>query len=370
MASLVNMLPWRSVLGKKAFMLLTLASIGGAAYYLGRLGGPQLVEAQTPGVNPPNLLHHGTANVGDSDYSRRIVATIYGNQPISREELGEYLIARFGAERLDFLVNRKIVEKACQARGITVTDAEIQAQLQADVRALGGPTMSEKIFADQVLRKFNKTLFEWKEDVVRPKLLLAKYCKPYVKVEEADIQKTYEARYGPKVKCRLIVLAEDDRRKDLIWKEVQESDDKFKEYAKTQMIPALAANAGEASAIHKHFGDERIEREAFKMKPGDVSHCIQLKDRTWLIMKCDEHIPADPKRGYVDVRLELFKELEEVKLAQLIAETFQRLRKEASPHLYLTAQQRQNNLDQRTHEELQPVSGGAPPSTATTPPLK
>ena len=39
------------------------------------------------------------------------MATIYGNIPITREELGEFLISRFGADRLEFLVNRKIVEK-------------------------------------------------------------------------------------------------------------------------------------------------------------------------------------------------------------------------------------------------------------------
>ena len=59
----------------------------------------------------PAPLPSGVAN--DPGQSR-IVAYIYETIPITREELGEYLIARFGTERLDLLVNKRIIEIECR----------------------------------------------------------------------------------------------------------------------------------------------------------------------------------------------------------------------------------------------------------------
>src|SRR5260370_34641566 len=43
-----------------------------------------------------------------SDYSQRVVAYIHGNIPVTREELGEFLIARQGASKVELLVNRRL----------------------------------------------------------------------------------------------------------------------------------------------------------------------------------------------------------------------------------------------------------------------
>src|SRR5439155_1421117 len=60
-----------------------------------------------------------------ADYTSRVVAYIYGTTPITREELGEYLIARFGTDKLGLLVNKRIIETACQTRGVEVADANL-----------------------------------------------------------------------------------------------------------------------------------------------------------------------------------------------------------------------------------------------------
>src|SRR5438128_2429968 len=107
-----------------------------------------------------------------SDYSRRVVAYVYDTIPITREELGEYLIARMGAERLRNLVNKRIIEHACQQKGIEVTAAEVEADL---AETLKGMQLEQKRFVEEVLQKqYPKTLYEWKEDVVKPELPIAK----------------------------------------------------------------------------------------------------------------------------------------------------------------------------------------------------
>ena len=52
-----------------------------------------------------------------SDNANRWVAVIYGNVPITREELAEYLIER-NSDKLELLVNIKLIEHACHLKGV------------------------------------------------------------------------------------------------------------------------------------------------------------------------------------------------------------------------------------------------------------
>src|SRR5262249_47053434 len=101
----------------------------------------------------------GTTEPG-SDSSRQVVAYIYGTTPITRRDLGEYLIARHGADSLELLVNKRIIEQCCKEKGIQVTAAEVDSALAEDLKGMG---VNLKDFVDQVLKHYNKTLYEWKE---------------------------------------------------------------------------------------------------------------------------------------------------------------------------------------------------------------
>src|SRR5437867_2352038 len=109
----------------------------------------------TPGANATRLAEGASP--------RQVVAYIYGSIPITREDLAEYLIARQGAERLELMVNHRIIELTCQKKGITVTDAEVDAALAEDLRRMNIPSVKE--FDNQILKKNKTTLYEYKEDV-------------------------------------------------------------------------------------------------------------------------------------------------------------------------------------------------------------
>src|SRR5262245_26011342 len=131
-----------------------------------------------------------------SDYSRRVVAYHHGTIPITREDLGEYLIARQGAEKLELLVNRRIIEQACKEKGIVVSGAEVEATFADDLKELKLPLND---FKNRLLKEYRKTLYEWKEDVVWPKIALTKLCRDRVKVEPRDLSNAFEAYYGERV---------------------------------------------------------------------------------------------------------------------------------------------------------------------------
>src|SRR5262249_14111486 len=99
--------------------VLGLGTLGTMAFGIGWLFGQQTPPAMAQ--PPPPAQTAPVAPPTNPDYSNRVVAYIYGTTAITREELGEYLIARYGSEKLELLINKRIIEHACQERGIEVT---------------------------------------------------------------------------------------------------------------------------------------------------------------------------------------------------------------------------------------------------------
>ena len=81
--------------------LVALATVG--AFCWGRFGGHNQARGQSPQAQIDASLYQ---TPGRGDRNGHVVAYIFGDIPITREELGEYLVQRCGADWLDFLVNR------------------------------------------------------------------------------------------------------------------------------------------------------------------------------------------------------------------------------------------------------------------------
>src|SRR5262249_8125012 len=61
-------------------------------------------------------------------WAGRVAAPLYGGKvQIPRQERGKFLIQRYGAAHLPMLVNRRIIENACQAHNLTLANSEVEA---------------------------------------------------------------------------------------------------------------------------------------------------------------------------------------------------------------------------------------------------
>jgi hypothetical protein len=342
------------------------AGVATLAFVCGRQGGLSQARATTPGGDPFVSPLPMAPAASSSDYNRRVVAYIYNNIPITREELGEYLIARLGAERVEFLVNERIIEHACQTKNVQVTDAEIDAQLREEVDAL---KISVGEFESKILKRFNKTLYEYREDKIRPQLALQKFCRDRIMVTGEDLKNAFEARYGDKVKVRMIVFGPTEQKRAYeVHAKVRSDSAAFDEECRAQaFLPILGAKNGEVPPIHRHFGDAKIEQEAFSLKPGEVSSVIELKDKSFVILKCVEHVPADTTVTMDKARPELYKEVFDQKLAMQVPAAFQELRREASPQVFLRKQVTQEDLERTTRQILNPSDTKSAPPIPTPP---
>src|SRR5262249_6177597 len=196
------------------------------------------------------------------DYAQCAVAFL-DQGPITRAELGEYLIPRCGLEKLDLLIKKRVLEGACAARGITVTAAEVEGALAEQIRGLN---VNRDRFVKEVLRGYHKNLTEWREDVIRPRLLPTRLIRDRLRLSEDDLRQAFEAHYGEKVECRVIFF-KDEQEAFSCYGELRRSDDAFVERARKQCEgkEEYAATGGKIKPFGRGtLANKALEEEAFR----------------------------------------------------------------------------------------------------------
>jgi PPIC-type PPIASE domain len=301
----------------------------GTGYFLGQAHtNPLAAQPAKSGVVPAA----GTASAEKPlPADKRVVAYVYGSTPITREEFGEYLIQQVGRDKIRFFVNKKIIEAAAARQNIVVTPQEVDAIIKQDCGKLG---MDTNQFLETVVKgKYGQTIDEWREEVIRPRLVLQAMCKSQIKVEEADLKKVFENLYGEKVVCRVILWAP-NQREDAFkrYNEIRKSEEAFDDAARSQLSSDLAARAGLVDPIGRYSGPgtAKIEEIAFRLKDGQLSEIIETPGGL-LVIKRVKSIPARTDVTFESAREALVKELTDRLMEQEIPKMFAKLNEEAHP---------------------------------------
>lgn len=284
-------------------------------------------------AQPPAATPAPTPTAVAEDYARP-VAYVNGNQPITRRDLGEFLMARGGADKIDLLINKIIIENEAKRLGITVTETEMEAAFLTDLEGLSDGGIKKGDFVNIVLPKYNKTLYEWMEDVIRPRLLLTKMITGKIQVSEEDITIQFEREFGEKREVQIIMWPKGDDPKTLtaIWEKIRGDQKEFDSVARQMANPSLAASAGRIKPISKHTyaEDNVIEKTAFDLKVGEVSHILQTK-QGHVVMKLLGVIPPVKDVDRAAVRARHVKQAYEEKVSAAIPAQFKVLHDAAAP---------------------------------------
>ncbi|MBN9119701.1 MAG: hypothetical protein J0I06_11185 [Planctomycetes bacterium] len=355
---------------------LAFAGVAAAGYVFGITGEPLAAQPQpglpgTPAAPPAPLPTGGAVRPNAPgqpapEPDRRVVGYIYGNVPITREELGDFLIARGGHEKLELLCNKKIIETEAARRGVTATAVEVRAGLEEDLRGLG---INLKDFEKHVLPKYNKSLYEWVEDVIKPKLLLSKMCKDRVKVTDDDIRKEFENRYGERRQAKIICWSKEDlRAAQTQWDVARKGDAEFDSVAKMQADPNLAAACGLVKPIGRHSDgeDDTVVKTLYSMKVGEISGIIEVKAGLMCI-KCVAVVPPEAGKALDDkMKSALHRELYEKRMTAEIPKFFQELKAAAQPNLLLKGPPSAAEFREGVNQIIN-QAGGVPPGAAPKP---
>ena len=267
-----------------------------------------------------------------------VAATINGT-PIAIHALDEQCIARHGQETLEGMINRRLLEQACRRQNITLTEADLGAEI-ARAAAIGvkpKPDGSPDVDAwlELVTKKQGISMDAYRNEVVWPTAALKKLVGDRVEVTEEDLRKGYEANYGPRARCLAIVLG-NQRRAQQVFELARKNNttEYFGELAAQYSIEAGSqAMHGEVPPIKRYGGQPQVEEEAFQLRPGELSGVIQVADK-FIILRCEEYTkPA--KVDFAAVRNDLYEDLYEKKLRLAMGEQFEKLQEMATVDNYL-----------------------------------
>jgi parvulin-like peptidyl-prolyl isomerase len=186
-------------------------------------------------------------------------------------------------------------------------DAEIAhaAKLAGVVDKQGNPDFDkwfEMATKEQGLKKE-----QYLRDSVWPSAALKKLTGSSIQVNKEDIQKSFEANYGERVRCRAIVLG-DMRRAQEVWAKARENTtvDFFGDLAEQYSIePQSKALRGEVPPIRRNGGQPQVEDVAFEMADGELSGIIQIGDK-FVIMLCEGR--TEPVKVRADEVTEILKQ--------------------------------------------------------------
>lgn len=304
----------------------------GAGIVIGHFAGVGGTVAQTPQVKQVS------ANIPAADANKRVVGFIFGNIPLHRETFGEYLIARKGADKFDLFVNKCIIEHAALRKGITVTDAEIEAIIEEDAKL--ATIANKEEFLRVATQQYGCSIWEWKEDVIKPRLMLYKMGKENIdaiKIADEEIKARYDVLHGKRVKLKMILMPNNQANTLMrAYDEIRADEAGFDRWAKKNPNADLAARAGEVEPFSKgSSGDEQLETEAFKLQPGETSRVIQTRSGV-LVMRCLGYIDG-PAGDLEKEKASIEKWLRERKIEAEVPKIMKALIEEAKPQKFFQA---------------------------------
>jgi len=253
------------------------------------------------------------------------------------------------------MIDRKLIAQALKKAGISVSTEEVEAEvvhmagLMVPPKPDGSPDVEG--WLETVKERTGMTPELYREQVAWPAAALKKLSADQVKVTEEDLRKGFEANYGPKVRCRAIVLA-DFRRAQDVWEKARRNPtvEYFGDLAAQYSIePASQALRGEVPPIAKHHGNPLLEKEAFSLKPGELSGIIQVGDK-YVILLCEGYTePADV--SFEEVRSLIYEDIFEKKQQLAMMTYFDRLKDQATIDNFLAGE---------THSPVRPASAQMP----------
>lgn len=277
------------------------------------------------------------------------------NQAISYDDVARECVERHGADVLEKIINRMIIQQECEKRGVVVTEAEVLKEVQ---KICKGFQLPPETYYQLLQTEQDITPQQYHRHIIWPKLALQKLAGKNVTVTEEDMRKAFERDYGPRVEVRIIVIDGNIRQAGEIWDQCNANPQDFENLAKKHSAdPNSRPLGGVVPPIRKHAGLSQIEEEAFKLKPGDISSVIQIGKNRHVIMKCEGYtkpVVADVK----DVWEELHEALTEEKTQLAVAEVFENLKDQAEVINYLTKESTVRKAPtQQTPGSIQQTSG-------------
>jgi len=259
------------------------------------------------------------------------VAAVINGREFATAALAEECMTRSGKEVLEGMIGRTLLVHALTQARVEVTQQDIDAEIARAALAMGKTTEPGGNVPDvagwikEITEKQKIPFEQYVHDTVWPSVALKKLVAPGVQVTDEDLQKGFEANYGPRVKCRAIVHNQ-MRKAQEVWQLARDNPtaEHFGMLAEQYSVDSVSrALRGEVPPLQRHGGQPKLEEEAFKMQPGEMSGIIQV-DEAFVILFCEGY--TKPRKiEFAEVRDLIRDDVYEKKLRLAMAKEYNRL---------------------------------------------
>jgi foldase protein PrsA len=265
---------------------------------------------------------------------------------IPLDNVARECLLRIGNDVLDSMLNRAVIQLACEEQGVTVTHAEVEQEITRIAQQFKIPVEN---WIAMLQQERNISPEQYSRDIIWPMLALKKLAGSGVDITKEDLHKAFTRHYGPRVKCRMI-MCDNLRRADDVWQQAKLKPDDFERLARDHSIdPNSRSLGGSIPPIARYSGNDDIETAAFKLREGEISHIVNIGFNRYVILKSEgltKQLVTDPK----DVSVELHRDLVEQKVEDAIAKLFDGLKRSTRIDNY---------WNQTTTGDMDQVSGTA-----------
>ena len=287
------------------------------------------------------------------------VAATVNNRQIKLDQLSEECYLRHGKEVLEGEINRLVLQQELKRQSRTVTERAIDEEIARAADAYGylrpNDTPDVEAWLKSVTDADGVTVDLYVRDAVWPSVALKSLVADRVQISKEDLDKGFASNYGERVKVLVIVLG-NQRQAIKVWEAArkEDTDKAFGKLAHEYSIePVSRANSGEVPPVRQHSGQPSIEKEAFRLKTGELSQVISAGDK-YILMRClGRTKPVDVDRQATEA--ELRKDIQEKKLRLEMAKEFDRLKDVAQIDNFLAGTAQSGRRQVRT---------SGPPTTA------
>lgn len=307
----------------------------------------------------------GKAKVGTATKSAPY-ARVNG-ELITHDIVAAECLERHGAEVLDGIINRTIIQQACRAKGVEVSAAEVNAEVMRIAKRFELPVES---WYQMLQAERNITPMQYQRDVIWPMLALKKLAGENIEITEKDMQQAFLREYGPRVKAKMIMLDNFNRAKE-IWAQAQAKPEDFGRLAREHSVePTSRALDGDIPPIRRYSGNEDLVEAAFNLKEGEISAIRQAgqpgENRYVILLSKGQ---TEPIVKFEEVKEELHAQLHEQKVQESVANLFEKLKEQSRIDNLLTNTSTSNTNIQRTSgtAPAAPKAGGTPTKRPAAP---
>jgi foldase protein PrsA len=248
------------------------------------------------------------------DPAKTAAVAYVNNDEITKDQLYASMLDNGGKQTLDNMINELIVNQAAQKAGITVTDQDVQTELDALKKQMGSEDMYQ-----QALQQYGMTEAKLKEQL-HMQAALKKLLADKISVTDDAIKTYYDQnkqQYATPEQVQLsqiVVKTKDDAA--AIVSQLKGGAD-FAALAKEKSTDTNSKDKGGAlDYVSKGTLDPAVEKAAFALKTGEISDPVQAANGSFYVLKVTDH-KAAATPTLEEKKADIKNELESQQLSQL-----------------------------------------------------